>query len=244
MGRFQGRIAVVTGGARGIGYAVAARLAHEGAKVALWDLRLADGDVDVLSGKAVGVSVDVSDEASVTAAAERTRALLGPVDIMVTAAGVTGPTLPVRGHPYESWKRVVDIHLGGVFLCCRAVLDDMVARDYGRIVTVASVAGKEGNPNASSYSAAKAGIIGFTKSLGKELATTGVRANVIAPGLINTPLMEQLPPEQVQFSLGKIPQGRFGTVGECASLIAWLASEECSFNSGAVFDLSGGRATY
>lgn len=243
-GRFQGRVAVVTGGARGIGHAVARRLIEEGAKVALWDLRGADEAAAALGGAALGVQVDVSDEASVTAATETTRARLGPVDIMVTAAGITGPTAPVKGHPYASWKQVIDIHLGGVFLCCRAVLDDMVARDYGRIVTVASVAGKEGNPNASSYSAAKAGIIGFTKSLGKELAATGVRANVIAPGLIRTPLMEQLPPEQVAFSLGKIPQGRFGTVEECAAMIAWLCSEECSFNSGAVFDLSGGRATY
>lgn len=242
--RFEGRVAVVTGGARGIGYAVARRLAEEGARVAIWDLRGADEAAARLGGDAVGVTVDVSDEKSVAAAAAEVRAKLGPADIMVTAAGITGPTRPVQGHPYASWKQVIDIHLGGVFLCCRAVLDDMVARDYGRIVTIASVAGKEGNPNASSYSAAKAGIIGFTKSLGKELAATGVRANVIAPGLINTPLMEQLPPEQVQFSLGKIPQGRFGTVEECAALVAWLASEECSFNSGAVFDLSGGRATY
>lgn len=243
-GRFEGSVAVVTGGARGIGRAVVERLIHEGAKVAIWDLRGADEAASAFGLFALGVSVDVSDEASVASAAEITRKKLGPIDIMVTAAGITGPTAPVRGHPYASWRQVIDIHLGGVFLCCRAVLDDMVARDYGRIVTVASVAGKEGNPNASSYSAAKAGIIGFTKALGKELAVTGVRANVIAPGLINTPLMEQLPPDQVRFSLGKIPQGRFGTVEECASLIAWLASSECSFNSGAVFDLSGGRATY
>lgn len=243
-GRFDGRAAVVTGGARGIGRAVVERLIHEGARVAVWDLRDADEAASAFGVSALGVSVDVSDEASVASAAEITREKLGLIDIMVTAAGITGPTAPVQGHPYASWRQVIDIHLGGVFLCCRAVLDDMVARDYGRIVTVASVAGKEGNPNASSYSAAKAGIIGFTKALGKELAATGVRANVIAPGLINTPLMEQLPPEQVRFSLGKIPQGRFGTVEECASLIAWLTSSECSFNSGAVFDLSGGRATY
>ncbi|ATN36590.1 3-oxoacyl-ACP reductase (plasmid) [Rhizobium sp. ACO-34A] len=242
--RFEGRVAVVTGGARGIGLAVAKRLAGEGARVAIWDLRGATEAAAALGKNSMGVAVDVSDESSVIEAMRQTRAQLGPADIMITAAGITGPTQPVQGHPYAEWKRVVDIHLGGVFLCCRAALDDMVARDYGRIITIASVAGKEGNPNASSYSAAKAGIIGFTKSLGKELAATGVRANVIAPGLINTPLMEQLPPEQVQFSLGKIPQGRFGTVEECASLVGWLASEECSFNSGAVFDLSGGRATY
>jgi 3-oxoacyl-[acyl-carrier protein] reductase len=157
---------------------------------------------------------------------------------------MTGLTAPLNGHPLADWRRVVDVHLIGAFLCCRAVLPGMLARDYGRIVTVASVAGKEGNVNASSYSAAKAGIIGLTKSLGKELAETGVRANCIAPGLINTPLMEQLPREQVAWSLSKIPMGRFGTVEEAAAMVAWMSSEECSFNSGAVFDLSGGRATY
>lgn len=242
--RFEGQVAVVTGGSRGIGRAVAERLALEGARVAIWDLAGAEEAAAALPGGAVGIAVDVGDEASVEAAAARTRELCGPVDIMITAAGITGETRPVQGHPYASWRRVVDIHLGGVFLCARAVLDGMVERDRGRIIAVASVAGKEGNPNASSYSAAKAGIIGFIKSLGKELAPTGVRANVIAPGLINTPLMQQLPPEQVEFSLSKIPQGRFGTVEECAAMIAFMASEECSFCSGAVFDLSGGRATY
>jgi 2-dehydro-3-deoxy-L-rhamnonate dehydrogenase (NAD+) len=242
--RFEDQVAVVTGGARGIGKAIARRLADEGARVAIWDLRGAEDAAEHLGPSAIGVTVDISDEAQVEAAAAATRTKLGDPGIMVTAAGITGPTHPVQGHPYASWKQVVDIHLGGVFLCCRAVLDGMIAKDYGRIVTVASVAGKEGNPNASSYSSAKAGIIGFTKSLGKELAATGVRANVIAPGLINTPLMEQLPPEQIWFSLGKIPQGRFGTVEECAALATWLASGECSFNSGAVFDLSGGRSTY
>ncbi len=242
-GRFSGRVAVITGGARGIGFAVAQRLTNEGARVALWDLTGAPEAASGLTG-AIGVQVDVSDEAGVEAAARQTEAALGRIDILVTAAGITGPTHPVQGHPYASWRQVLDIHLGGVFLCCRAVVDGMVSRDYGRIVTVASVAGKEGNPNASSYSAAKAGIIGFTKSFGKELARTGVRANAFAPGLIDTPLMAQLPPEQVEFSLSRIPQGRFGTVDECAAMVAFLASPECSFSSGAVFDMSGGRATY
>ncbi len=241
--RFQGQVAVITGGSRGIGGAVAQRLASEGAKVAIWDLRGAEQAAAELPD-GLGVAVDVSDEASVQAAADATYARFGRIDVLVTAAGITGQTRPVQGHPYAPWRQVIDIHLGGVFLCARAVLDGMVAQDYGRIVTIASVAGKEGNPNASSYSAAKAGIIGFTKSLGKELAATGVRANCLAPGLINTPLMEQLPPEQVQFSLSRIPQGRFGTVEECAAMVAFMASGECSFNSGAVFDLSGGRATY
>lgn len=244
MRRFEGQVAVITGGARGIGWAVAARLLSEGARVAIWDLRGADEAATELGEQARGFAVDVSDEASVDAACRATEAAFGKVDILVTAAGITGPTHPVQGHDYPAFRQVLDIHLGGVFLCSRAVLDGMVARNYGRIVTVASVAGKEGNPNASSYSAAKAGIIGFTKSLGKELAVTEVRANCFAPGLIKTPLLEQLPPEQIAFSLSRIPQGRFGTVEECAAMIAFMASPECSFNSGAVFDLSGGRATY
>ncbi|NVO24419.1 3-oxoacyl-ACP reductase FabG [Donghicola mangrovi] len=240
--RFQDQVAVITGGARGIGRAVAQRLLSEGAKVAIWDMGGAAEAAAELG--ALGVAVDVSDEASVSAAFAATEEAFGKVDILVTAAGITGPTHPVLGHEYMSWKRVLDVHLGGVFLCTRAVVDGMVARDYGRIATIASVAGKEGNPNASSYSAAKAGIIGFTKSLGKELAATGVRANCFAPGLINTPLMEQLPQEQIEFSLSRIPQGRFGTVEECAAMICFMISSECSFNSGAVFDMSGGRATY
>lgn len=243
MGRFKGQVAVVTGGARGIGWAVAQRLSAEGARIVIWDMKGAAEAAEKLSD-AQGFTVDVSSEESVTQAAADTLTAFGRIDVLVTAAGITGPTRPVQGHPYAPWRQVIDIHLGGVFLCTRAVLDGMIANNYGRIVTIASVAGKEGNPNASSYSAAKAGIIGFTKSLGKELAATGVRANCLAPGLINTPLMEQLPPEQVDFSLSRIPQGRFGTVEECAAMVAFMASTECSFNSGAVFDLSGGRATY
>jgi 2-dehydro-3-deoxy-L-rhamnonate dehydrogenase (NAD+) len=242
--RFHGQVAVITGGARGIGRAVAERILSEGGSVALWDLKGSAEAAQDLGERARGFSVDVSDEASVQAAFDATSAAFGRVDVLVTAAGITGPIQPVKGHPYVSWRHVIDVHLGGVFLCTRAVLDGMIARNYGRIVTIASVAGKEGNPNSSSYSAAKAGIIGFTKSLGKELAATEVRANCLAPGLINTPLMEQLPPEQINFSLSRIPQGRFGTVEECAAMVAFMASGECSFNSGAVFDLSGGRATY
>lgn len=242
--RFDGQVAVITGGARGIGHAVAERLLSEGASIALWDLKGADQAASALGARSQGFPVDVCDEESIQIAMRDTEAAFGRVDILVTAAGIAGPTLPVQGHPYAPWRQVIDVHLGGVFLCARAVLDGMVARDYGRIITIASVAGKEGNPNASSYSAAKAGIIGFTKTLGKELAATNVRANCLAPGLINTPLMEQLPPEQISFSLSRIPQGRFGTVEECAAMVAFMASRECSFNSGAVFDLSGGRATY
>lgn len=240
----QGRRAVVTGGARGIGVAVARRFVESGARVAIWDLAGAQESAQVLGPDALGVATDISDETAVTDAMAATEAALGGVDILVTSAGMTGPTAPLDGHPLASWRRVIDVHLIGAFLCCRAVLPGMIARDWGRIVTIASVAGKEGNVNASSYSAAKAGIIGMTKSLGKELAATGVRANCLAPGLIDTPLMQQLPPEQVAMSLSKIPMGRFGTVEEVAAMVAWMSSQECSFSTGAVFDISGGRATY
>ncbi len=240
----KGRRAVVTGGARGIGFAVARRFVESGARVAIWDLAEAQASAQVLGPDALGIAADISDEKAVADAMAATEARLGGVDMLVTSAGMTGPTAPLDGHPLASWRRVIDVHLIGAFLCCRAVLPGMIARNWGRIVTVASVAGKEGNVNASSYSAAKAGIIAMTKSLGKELAATGVRANCVAPGLIDTPLMQQLPPEQIAMSLSKIPMGRLGTVEEVAAMIAWMSSQECSFSTGAVFDISGGRATY
>ena len=242
--RFSGQVAVITGGARGIGFAVAKRLVSEGAQVALWDLKAAQQNAEFLGSNAQGFSVDIASESAVQKAVKTTESAYGKIDILVTAAGITGPVHPVQGHDYSSWRQVIDIHLGGVFLCTRAVLDGMVERNYGRIVTVSSVAGKEGNPKSSAYSAAKAGIIGYTKAMAKELAATEVRANCFAPGLIDTPLMEQLPSEQIEFSLTRIPQGRFGKVEECAALVCFMASRECSFNTGAVFDLSGGRATY
>lgn len=183
----EGRVAVITGGAGGLGRAIAARLAASGARVALWDLNVME------EPEKLGVAVDVSDEISVAQALARTEAALGPVDILVTAAGMTGPTAPVVEHPVAGWRRLMDVHLTGTFLCARAVLPGMIFRNDGRIVTVSSIAGKEGNVNAAGYSAAKAGIIGFTKSLGKELARTGVRANCFVPGLIDTPLLAQLP---------------------------------------------------
>jgi 2-dehydro-3-deoxy-L-rhamnonate dehydrogenase (NAD+) len=237
------RIAIVTGGARGIGFAVAERLAASGARPALWDLDGAETAASRLAG-AIGCTVDVTDADAVARALVETERRLGPVDILVTSAGITGPNLTVAAYPVEAWRRVVDIDLTGVFLCCRAVVAGMAARDYGRIVNIASIAGKEGNPNAAAYSAAKAGVIALTKSLGKELAATGVRVNCVTPAAVKTEMFAQMTEQHIAYMLSKIPLGRFGEAAEIAAMIAWLASAECSFSTGAVFDLSGGRATY
>jgi 2-dehydro-3-deoxy-L-rhamnonate dehydrogenase (NAD+) len=239
----KGRIAVITGGARGIGFAVAERFRRSGAKLAIWDL---DGGLEAarrLEG-AIACTVDVTQEASIAAALAETERRLGPVDILVASAGIAGPNATVADYPVDAWRKVVDVDLNGVFLCCRAVVPGMVKRNYGRIVNIASIAGKEGNPNAAPYSAAKAGVIALTKSLGKELAQTGVRVNCVTPAAVKTAIFDQITEQHIQYMLSKIPLGRFGTVEEMAAMIAWLASEECSFSTGAVFDLSGGRATY
>ena len=239
----QGRVAVITGGARGIGFATAERFRRSGAKPALWDIDGADEAARRIEG-ALGVRADVTDEASVAAALTETERKLGPVDILVAGAGIAGPDTKLADYPVDLWRKIIDIDLIGVFLCCRAVVPGMVKRDYGRIVNIASIAGKEGNANASPYSAAKAGVIALTKSLGKELAATGVRVNCIAPAAIRTAIFDQISQRHIDFMLSKIPLGRFGTVEEIAAMIAWLASEECSFSTGATFDLSGDRATY
>jgi NAD(P)-dependent dehydrogenase (short-subunit alcohol dehydrogenase family) len=239
--RFTGRTAVVTGGVSGIGAGVASRLAAEGARLSLWDIdeaRLAR------SGAAHVVKLDVTDPDAVHRAAESAAAALGKIDILVTSAGVTGPNHPTWEYPIAAWDRVIDINLRGVFYCCHGVVPYMQASNYGRIVNIASIAGKEGNPNASAYSASKAGVIGLTKSLGKELANTAIRVNCVTPAAVKTPIFDQMTPEQIDWMLSKIPVGRFGEIDEIASLILWLASEECSFSTGAVFDVSGGRATY
>jgi len=229
--RFAGRRAVVTGGASGIGEAVAKRIASEGGKVAIWDLN-------------GGIKVDISDYASVEKATAETIKQIGGIDILVNSAGITGPTVPLIEFPIDGWKQVIDINLNGAFYCNRAVAPHMVAQNYGRIVNIASIAGKEGNPNASGYSASKAGVIGMTKSLAKELAKHNITVNAVTPAAVRTPIFDQMPQSHIDFMLSKIPKSRFGTVDEMASLICWLASEECSFSTGAVFDASGGRATY
>jgi len=239
----SGRVAAITGGARGIGFAVAERFVQSGAKVALWDMDGAEAAASRLQG-AIGIKVDVTDAAGVSSALAATERKLGPLDILVASAGITGPNAAVADYPVDAWRKVIDVDLTGVFLCNRAAIPGMTQRNYGRIVNIASVAGKEGNPNASAYSAAKAAVMALTKSLGKELAATNIRVNCITPAAIKTDIFAQMTEQHIQFMLSKIPMGRFGTVEEAAALVAWLASEECSFSTGAVFDLSGGRATY
>jgi 3-oxoacyl-[acyl-carrier protein] reductase len=244
------RRAVVTGAARGIGYAIAKRLAAAGTAVTIWDVDEAQSATAAAQLRALGagevevLAVDVADASSVDAAARETLRRRGGVDILVNNAGIAGPNMKTWEYPREEWQKVLDIDLTGVFLCCRALVPSMLDRKYGRIVNIASVAGKEGNPNASAYSAAKAGVIGLTKSLGKELAGTGVVVNCVTPAAVETDIFAQMTREHIQFMLSKIPMGRFGTVDEVAALVGWLASEECSFSTGAVFDISGGRATY
>ncbi|MGC8476506.1 MAG: SDR family NAD(P)-dependent oxidoreductase [Acetobacteraceae bacterium] len=239
--RFAGQVAVITGGAAGIGAGIAARLAAEGARIALWD---ADATALAAASADHRQTLDVTDDAAVTAAAAATAAALGRIDILVASAGITGPNAPVARYPVDAWRRVIEVNLTGVFLTNRAVVPYMQHNDYGRIVNIASVAGKEGNPNASAYSASKAGVIGLTKSLGKELAGGNIRVNCVAPAAVRTALFEQMTPEHIAFMLSKIPLGRFGLIEEIAAMVCFLASREASFSTGAVFDVSGGRATY
>jgi NAD(P)-dependent dehydrogenase (short-subunit alcohol dehydrogenase family) len=239
--RFAGRTAVVTGGVSGIGAGIAARLAAEGASLSLWDRDAAA----LAKAEAVHkVVLDVTDPDAVHDAAADTTAALGRIDVLVTSAGITGPNHPTWEYPVAEWDRVIDVNLKGVFYCNRAVVPSMQRNEYGRIVNIASIAGKEGNPNASAYSASKAGVIGLTKALGKELASTNIRVNCVTPAAVKTPLFEQMTQQQIDWMLSKIPIGRFGEIDEVASLVLWLASEECSFSTGGVFDISGGRATY
>jgi 3-oxoacyl-[acyl-carrier protein] reductase len=245
-GRFDGKRAVITGGASGIGLTVAKRIAAEGGRVAIWDrdegrCHEAAGEI---GGAGRAVPVDIVSWPAVEAAASRTAEAFGGIDILVASAGITGPNTTLEDYPPERWREVFDVNLHGLFHCNKAVVPHMKRGGYGRIVNVASVAGKEGNPNASAYSASKAAVIGLTKSLGKELAKTRITVNCVTPAAVKTAIFDQMTQEHIDFMLSKIPMGRFGTVDEIAALICWLASEECSFTTGAVFDCSGGRATY
>ncbi len=242
----EGRRAIVTGAAQGIGRAVAERLLASGAAVALWDRdgALLRETAAALGAGAHAIEMDVTDPDSVATAVTHTEERLGGVDILVNNAGIAGMNATTWEYPLDEWHRVLDVDLNGVFYCCRAVVPVMLAQDYGRIVNIASIAGKEGNPNAPAYSAAKAAVIALTKSLGKELAETGIRVNCVTPAVAKTRIFEQMTQEHIDFMLSKIPMGRFVTVQAIAALVAWLASEECAFSTGAVFDISGGRATY
>ena len=242
------RHAVVTGGAQGIGFSIARRFLSSGASVTLWDRdqELLASAVRELGprGTIDAVAADVTDAENVRSAAASTAEKFGRIDILVANAGISGPNLKSWEYPVEVWKQVIDVDLTGVFLCCRAVIPFMLQRKYGRIVNVASIAGKEGNPNASAYSAAKAGVIALTKSLGKELADHNIAVNCITPAAARTRIFDQMSQEHVDYMLSKIPRGRFLEVDEIAAMVAWIVSEENSFTTGAVFDLSGGRATY
>jgi 2-dehydro-3-deoxy-L-rhamnonate dehydrogenase (NAD+) len=242
-GRFTDQVAVITGAGSGIGLAVAQRLNSEGAKVSAWDI----SEPALKAGAkfySQRVLMDQSDERAVAQAVEQTIREFGRIDILVVSAGITGPNAALVDYSTVEWRKVIDVNVNGVFYVNRAVVPHMAKNNYGRIVNIASVAGKEGNPNASAYSASKAAVIGMTKSLGKELARSGILVNAVTPAAVRTPMFSQMTQEHIDYMLSKIPAGRFGTVEENASLIAWLVSQECSFTTAAVFDISGGRSTY
>ena len=242
----NGRHAVITGGATGLGYAIAQRMLASGASVTLWDRdtqALAKACAE-LGPKSHGVTVDVGEHASVVAAVGQTLTQSAVIDALVNSAGITGPNTKVWSYPVADWQQVMQVNLNGLFYCCREITPHMRERNYGRIVNIASVAGKDGNPNASAYSASKAAVMALTKSLGKELADTGVRVNCVTPAAVKTAIFDQMSPEHIAFMLSKIPMARFGTPEEVAAMVSWLCTEDCSFSTGAVFDLSGGRSTY
>jgi NAD(P)-dependent dehydrogenase (short-subunit alcohol dehydrogenase family) len=238
----NGRTAVVTGGSSGIGEATVQRMLSSGAKVAVWDMNIPSTNYDPDSF--IFIETDVSDETSISSATTKTLERFGRVDSLVNSAGVAGINAPVDEYPIDEWKRVIDINLNGTFLACRALVPYMKDNGYGRIVNLSSVAGKEGNPTASAYSAAKAGVIALTRSLGKELATSGVLVNAVTPTTVNTPILAQVSESHIDYMKSKIPMGRLGEAQELASLIVWLCTAECSFSTAAVFDASGGRTTY
>jgi NAD(P)-dependent dehydrogenase (short-subunit alcohol dehydrogenase family) len=239
----KGRHAVITGGAAGLGFAIAQRMLASGATVTLWDRDEAAlaGAAKALGAGVATVQVDVTSHNSVVQAVAQTAP---KVDALVNSAGITGPNTALTYYPVDAWQQVMAVNINGIFHCCREIVPLMQKADYGRIVNIASVAGKDGNPNASAYSTSKAAVIGLTKSLGKELASTGIRVNCVTPAAVKTAIFDQMTPEHIQFMLSKIPMGRFGTPEEIAAMVGWLCTEDCSFSTGAVFDLSGGRSTY
>jgi 2-dehydro-3-deoxy-L-rhamnonate dehydrogenase (NAD+) len=240
----NGRYAIVTGGGAGLGLAIAQRLNASGATVVIWDRDLKAGQAAAAALSSHAMAVDVRDLGAVNQATQDTLKLVPKVDILINNAGIAGPNVKLWDYPVDAWHEVMAVNLHGVFNCCRAVVPHMRAQNYGRIVNIASVAGKDGNPNASAYSASKAAVIAITKSLGKELADTAIRVNCVTPAAVKTPLFSQMSQQHIDYMLSKIPLGRFGETQEVAAMVAWLATEECSFSTGAVFDLSGGRSTY
>jgi 3-oxoacyl-[acyl-carrier protein] reductase len=246
----KGRHAIITGGASGLGYAISERMIASGATVTWWDV---NAEVMANASKAIHAEtgaevhcekVDVTLHTSVVAALARTIQKRGKVAILVNSAGITGPNVKLADYPPDAWAQVINVNLNGTFHCCRELAAHMQGNSYGRIVNIASVAGKEGNPNASAYSASKAAVIALTKSLGKELANSGVLVNCVTPAAVKTAMFDQMTPEHIAFMLSKIPMGRFGNTDEVAAMVSWLCTEDCSFSTGAVFDLSGGRSTY
>lgn len=244
----NGRFAVITGGARGMGFAFAKKFLQSGASVMLWDISeetLAKARTALSEfGRVETAVVDVTDHSAVEAAAAAAEASFGAVDILINSAGIAGVNVPLTEYPINLWHHVHGVNLDGIFFTCRAIVPIMQKKGYGRIVNIASMAGKDGNPNACAYSVSKAGVIGLTKSLGKELATSGINVNAVAPAVIETEMLADVSEEQIAYMLSKIPMGRMGTVEEIAGLVSWLSSSECSYSTGAVYDLSGGRATY
>jgi len=244
----EGRNAIVTGAARGIGFAIVQRLLASGARCSLWDIdrhALSVAESSLGAGDKVHTAtVDITDTAAVKSAADAVFARFGAIDILVNNAGIAGVNKKLWECSYQEWFQVINLDLIAVYACCHAVIPLMLKNNYGRIINIASIAGKEGNPNASHYSAAKAGVIGLTKSLGKELAQTGVLVNCVTPAVIETDILKQCTQQHIDYMLSKIPMGRFGFKEEAAAMVVWLCSEDCSFSTGAVFDLSGGRATY